>query len=74
MPALRIVVDLDEEKIMNIDEDTLEQACYAMEKAYKTNNNRENAVAEVAYIYAGIETQVLRAMWSAIDAYVDMTE
>lgn len=69
---MRIVACLDEEVIMNIDEDTLEKACYAMEKAYKTNSNRENAVADVAYIFPQIEAQILRVMWSAIDAYVDI--
>ncbi len=45
---------------------------YAMQDAYKTNSNRENACIDVLHKFSYADIDQLHAMWDAIDAYVDI--
>ena len=54
-----------------IEETELEGIARAMALAYKTTNNRENAVIQVLRLYSSCSSEVARAMWESIDAYVD---
>ena len=51
---------------------TGDDVAYAMQDSYKANHNRENACIDVLHKFPDINIEVLRAMWDAIDAYVDM--
>lgn len=51
---------------------TGDDAAYAMQDAYKSNSNRENACIDVLHKFPKEDIEVLHAMWDAIDAYVDM--
>ncbi len=55
-----------------MDEELLEKIAYSMQRAYSINNNRDNAVVDVAHEFTDADIWMLRAMWQAIDAYYDM--
>ena len=57
-----------------MDEKTLEQWAYAMQDAYTRSNNRENACVLALSAYPEMPKEIRRAMWQAIDAYVDMNQ
>lgn len=48
------------------------EIAYTMQRAYNMNSNRENACIEVRQKHPEADPVVLRAMWDAIDDYVDM--
>lgn len=55
-----------------MDDDELSKIAYAMKKAYKEIKSRNKAVSAVAKEYPHAGAQILRSMWFAIDAYVDL--
>ena len=59
---------------MNTDDEIQEKVAYAMQEAYKNNRNRENACIDVSTKYPNFSFSTLRAMWDAVDAYVDINE
>lgn len=56
------------------DIETLERIAYAMEAAYKREDDLLNATHSVAEQFPDFDTStgILRSMWLAIDAYVDL--
>lgn len=53
-------------------EESIEQLAYELEKAYRENNNRENAIIDVLSKYPDANSKELLHMWEGIDAYVDI--
>ena len=63
---------------MNLDDEDFEKeieaiAC-SMETAYRANNNRENACIDVAAKHPAAPIMIIRGMWEAIDAFVDINQ
>ena len=54
-----------------IKEAELEGIARSAALAYKTTRNRENAVIQVVHLYPSVSLEMARAMWEAIDCYVD---
>ena len=50
----------------------IQEIAYEMEKAYKTNKTQGEAVEDVKKAYPEADVNLLWAMWSAIDAYIDI--
>ncbi len=55
-------------------ETELEGMAKAMAKAYAETRNRENAVVQTMNEFPNGDIAILRAMWEAIDWYVDANE
>lgn len=57
-----------------IDNELLKQAAYAMQRAYIKESNMGDAVHSVSEKFPEIDSSngIFRAMWLAIDAYVDL--
>ncbi len=53
-------------------ETELEGMAKAMAKAYAETRNRENAVVQTMNEFPNGDIAILRAMWEAIDWYVDL--
>ena len=57
-----------------IDSEELEKIAYAMQEAYVKSKNMGDAVHSVSEKFPELDTKggILRSMWMAIDAYVDI--
>jgi len=55
-----------------MDDGLTEEHAYAMARAYTKANNRENAIVVALHEMPEADTVMLKAMWGAIDAYVDL--
>ena len=55
-----------------MDDGLTEEHAYAMARAYTKANNRENAIVVALHEMQEADTVMLKAMWGAIDAYVDL--
>ncbi len=54
-----------------MDNQELEEVAYLMVAAYNKPQNMDAACQEIAEKCPGVEDDIIRGMWSAIDAYVD---
>lgn len=57
---------------MNIDNEKLKQAAYAMVKSYDENGNMGDAIHTISNDFPELKDGILRGMWMAIDAYMDI--
>lgn len=51
----------------------IERMGYAMTRAYNRHPGWETACAEVTQEFPNVDTETLKAMWFAIDSYVDVS-
>ena len=58
--------------MMTGEEEEITNAAYAMQAAYIESGDRETAVLAVIKKYPDFDESILEAMWSAIDAFVDL--
>lgn len=59
---------------MEIDRERMQDAAYAMEKAYKETNCLGDATHKVFKEFDDLPPYSLTAMWYAIDAWVDINK
>jgi hypothetical protein len=57
---------------MEIDNELLIMAAYAMQQAYRDTDSLGDAVHSISDKFPTLKDGILRGMWMAIDAYVDL--